>query len=742
MAYGLKYELFFQDLAGRNLKLEIHKNDYQGSIYPMVGTDKPVVINWNGDDDIYSPIIGSTCELNLFVTDTVSYDNFYDSDEREYLVKILHEDSLGALQTWDNSEKIYDLADSIYDSELGDVEYFTVIWTGFIVVDRFQESLITTPYPISLKAVDGLGTLSGFDAPFNTENTTGYENLFYYLKEILKLTGHEHNIYISNDIRKVGGSDNDSIFHDIEVDEYALFTNKLTNRDAKDVLKQILEITNSRIYHSYGHWYVVNNSSLIDDRIDQLALAPSGDDTSIEPVVEEVYDVVNQPNIKINGGTNTITGTEGSVIRLWGSNTGSPITSYTWSYGSTTVNGTGNYPTLNIPATSSVDGLLVTLTATNSAGTDTDTATLDVITPVIPDDPQSVGGTIKITVNNYVQDVTITPQTASKTYDAGEVTSPITNEVFTFVAVPDSGYQFDAVGDINYINSSVSYAISNKTLNSDGTITFDVTAPLIDGGKTSSIDVQGTAGQTKYGLLITLDNQISSTSTDGPIQYSSTGLIGESWSYDFFIDSNTGFTFDTISRFSATFVNATDSVRTLTKLSDTRLKVNVSGKYIASAQNVAIRTTGNAINANLATSFGTNISMDSSMSFVYHSTAGVPAWLLIKQNGSGLSYNSLDNIDLFNGKYKLTVTYTSGGSGWLTVKTSPQNNTYTNSINLNRTVSNALSPVEFAGDKFNFIVGPNTPNTGVMNKVALLRFSNLTGGQIHQITVTHKGIYS
>ena len=125
------------------------------------------------------------------------------------------------------------------------------------------------PYPIKLEAIDGLGTLDGFDAPFDTTDNSTTTDLFYHLTEILKLTGHEHQIYISNDTRKDGGATNDTIFHDIVVDKYALFTKNLTFRTA-DVLKQILRITNSRIYHSFGRWYVVNNSTLIDSRINQL----------------------------------------------------------------------------------------------------------------------------------------------------------------------------------------------------------------------------------------------------------------------------------------------------------------------------------------------------------------------------------------------------------------------------------------------------------------------------------------
>lgn len=741
MAYGLKFELFFQDLAGRNLKVEIHKNDYTGSVLPLVGTGDPVVIDWKGDDDIYSPIIGSTCKLNLFVTEDTDYDEFYAADEREYILKVLHEDSLGGFTTYDNNERFYDVADTKWDAELGEVEYYNVIWQGFIVVDRFKEQLISKPYPITLEAIDGLGTLSGFDTPFNTDSDRT-ENLFYYLKEILKLTGHSHNIYIANDTRKVGGNADDSIFHDIEVDEYALFTKNLTNRTAKDVLKEILSITNSRIFHSNGAWYVVNNSSLIDNRIDQLVAAPSGDDTAIDPVDESPYDVINNPNVLINSGANTITATEGGVFRLWGSNTGSPIDSYTWSYGSTTVNGTGNYPTLNIPAISANDGVLVTLTATNSAGSDSDTATLDVIAPVVPDDPQSVGGTVKVTVNNYLQDVTISPQTASYTYDAGEVTSPLTNKVFTFTCTPNSGYQFDGAGDITNITSSASYAISNKTLNADGTITFDVTVPLVSGGRTSSVDVEGTAGQTKYHLTLSLTNNISSTSVDGSIQYSSSGFVGDPWAYEFFIDANQGYFFDTISRFSATFNASTTAVRNLSKVNQSRLKLRVTGTYQANNQLIGITTTGNAQSTGTATAFASGISMESSLSLPYYSTAGYPAWILVKENGRNISFGSANSTELFNGKYKINIVYTSGGSGWLTVRTSPQNNTHYQSVNLRDRPSNGLTPYEYAGDKFNFVIGPNSANSGVMNRVALVQFQSLSGGLLHQITVTHKGIYS
>jgi len=88
MSYGVKFKLEFDDVAEKQFKLEILKFNYGGSVLDLVGGENPVQIDWQSDDDIYSPIIGSTCKIQLYNTDTTNYDDFYDADEREYQVKI------------------------------------------------------------------------------------------------------------------------------------------------------------------------------------------------------------------------------------------------------------------------------------------------------------------------------------------------------------------------------------------------------------------------------------------------------------------------------------------------------------------------------------------------------------------------------------------------------------------------------------------------------------------------------
>jgi len=71
MAYGVKYELDFSDIKGNKRSIQILKKDYTGEVNAIVGTDNPVIITYTNNDDIYTPIIGSRCTLNLKRTDSL-----------------------------------------------------------------------------------------------------------------------------------------------------------------------------------------------------------------------------------------------------------------------------------------------------------------------------------------------------------------------------------------------------------------------------------------------------------------------------------------------------------------------------------------------------------------------------------------------------------------------------------------------------------------------------------------------
>jgi hypothetical protein len=250
MAYGVKFKLEFSDDNLKGKKIEILKDGYTGSILDLIGTSDPVQISWDQDDDFYNPIIGSTCQINLFVTDTTNYDDFYTADEREYKIKISYKDSSNNYQTY---------------------------WEGWLLVDQFSEAVTTTPFPITLRGYDGLGSLNGFTQPLTNSSGNEITGVFMeHLHEILENINLGFDIYVSNDIQKDGVSGY-NVYDQASCSASSFFSDGVDPKNCKEVLEQILKFTNARIFQSYGRWYIINNSSYSEQSVkDSSATTANG----------------------------------------------------------------------------------------------------------------------------------------------------------------------------------------------------------------------------------------------------------------------------------------------------------------------------------------------------------------------------------------------------------------------------------------------------------------------------------
>jgi hypothetical protein len=240
MAYGVKFRLEFSDDNLQGKKIEILKDGYTGTVKSLIGTKDPVQIDWSGDDNFYEPIIGSTCKINLYVTDDTDYDDFYDSNERDYQVKIFYKDTSDTYQLY---------------------------WVGYLLVDEFREAITSTPFTISLQAYDGLGSLRNYDQPIDTSSTS-FKTLMYYIHNILDNLDLDLDIYVSNDIRKTGASGSTyTIYDQVSVSPHRLMKSGYDIDNARNTLEGILKFTNARIFQSFGRWYIINNSSYSEQSV-------------------------------------------------------------------------------------------------------------------------------------------------------------------------------------------------------------------------------------------------------------------------------------------------------------------------------------------------------------------------------------------------------------------------------------------------------------------------------------------
>ena len=242
MAYAVKFRLEFSDDKENGKKIEILQDNYTGgTVYDLIGTNDPVSITWDQDDNFYDPIIGSTCQINLFVTDLTNYDNFYDADEREYKIRISHKDTGGTYQ---------------------------IYWEGWLLVDQFQEAVTSTPYPITLRGYDALGSLDGFTQPLTTSSGTELSGVFMvHIHEILENINLGFDIYVSNDIQRDGAVSGYNVIDQASCAASSFFSDGVDPKNCKEVLEQMLKFTNSRIFQSYGRWYIINNSSYSEQSV-------------------------------------------------------------------------------------------------------------------------------------------------------------------------------------------------------------------------------------------------------------------------------------------------------------------------------------------------------------------------------------------------------------------------------------------------------------------------------------------
>lgn len=307
MAYGVKFRLDFDDMLGNGKRLEILEDNYSGDVKALIGASNPVIIKWEADDDIYSPIIGSTCTINLFKTDTTEYDDFHTKAEKNYKVIISASETVNDIyqervqtaggyyevKTCIDNEitKFYTIS-SYYNKRVLDLggiveslgcitsqitdsrrNIYKPIWTGWLVPDLNAEVMAPNPQPITLKAIDGLAQLEAA----NPSTSTGNRYIDHFV-DGLNTIGLELDVLVNNDLQSgqlnIFGND---FFYPIEQTvagnsattflEQDIFDENYNFFNYKEFIEALLQSINARIYQSNNKWTIANNSTYSEIRV-------------------------------------------------------------------------------------------------------------------------------------------------------------------------------------------------------------------------------------------------------------------------------------------------------------------------------------------------------------------------------------------------------------------------------------------------------------------------------------------
>lgn len=238
MAFGTKYRVQFEDVAGVAWDILIKQDPWAGAVTSLTPGNNPLTIRWNGRDK-YQTIQGSTADIQ------VVWESAVDS---------LYEDS-------ETSQAIY-----------VEVQRATVItWQGFVLPGQYHREFNRPKHYCTITCSDELGALK----EIKSEDDSG-DPYFYQQKEIailadvLQETGQTAFIYdginIFEDTFNTAATDG-------PLDQTYFYPEKFwdsltdTRGTCHEILEDILKKYGAILRQHLGDWYILRPNSFAADSV-------------------------------------------------------------------------------------------------------------------------------------------------------------------------------------------------------------------------------------------------------------------------------------------------------------------------------------------------------------------------------------------------------------------------------------------------------------------------------------------
>ena len=192
----------FRSVHGQFFLIEIWDEDYTGTSPDQFNvTSEGFQLNYSGQtDNIYSPIIGSSVSLGMYIQDSAT-NSFLNSlkqyQQDRYYIKIYKGEFDGQnADQWYNTTKVSSdgLVMSFTTFEEEEV-YLDFYWGGYIMQDIIEIEDVSQPYVVNIQATDGISKLS--DTQCGTSFFRQFTNQFINALDevgVLGIYGSEHPV--------------------------------------------------------------------------------------------------------------------------------------------------------------------------------------------------------------------------------------------------------------------------------------------------------------------------------------------------------------------------------------------------------------------------------------------------------------------------------------------------------------------------------------------------------------------
>lgn len=228
-SYGTKWRLEYIDRINKTHKTEIREKNYSGAVTNVEGGVPATVyrLRGEGEREKFLPVLPGEIETQFISTTEGQFQSIYTNDPDKY--RLVH--------TIDGS----------------------VVWTGKVLTNQYEESYVNPPYPISIIATDGLPELNDilFLDDFGNRLYGDFKqiNVIAFILRKLKLglsIRSACNIYASTMNKTASDDPLDQAY--VDVSRYYLIKE---NPTCGEVLKWILEAYNAQIIQWNNVWNIV-----------------------------------------------------------------------------------------------------------------------------------------------------------------------------------------------------------------------------------------------------------------------------------------------------------------------------------------------------------------------------------------------------------------------------------------------------------------------------------------------------
>ena len=257
-----EFDARLKEIEDFKYRIDILERDYVGAVTEVKGTEEPIVISYQGENEgKYKEIISSKATIGLTVTTPGEFEDMFTGDERQFLINFYIDEGAGLV----------------------------LEWTGYVLQETYEEDWAAAPYYIKFIATDGLGDIDSETYNIPDSIVKGSASLIEIISQCLAPT--DLNLNINSCINRFE-INHDTAATDDPLAQTYFDTYFLNGKTKAEILTNILRSFGARIFQSATEWWIVSIEDTVSSTLPYRTFDSNGtyvSNSSVSPLIDLDY---------------------------------------------------------------------------------------------------------------------------------------------------------------------------------------------------------------------------------------------------------------------------------------------------------------------------------------------------------------------------------------------------------------------------------------------------------------------